>query len=138
MFVRSSEVILFGPFCLCQQKFLIIFFQSFQSSLNHFRSYALYLNSKMKSFKKFPVVCLLILGMFFPTIIAIEDDVNNLEMLPEFDSINIIDYLSNERRLQLQFKCLVDDGPCDAVGHWLKREQLIILLINNKIIFTKN
>ncbi|CAG7709757.1 unnamed protein product [Allacma fusca] len=40
---------------------------------------------------------------------------------PELDSLDVDSYLKNERRVRLQFKCLLNDNaPCDAVGRWLK------------------
>lgn len=55
-------------------------------------------------------------------------DDSNLKVQPQFDRINILDYLNNEQRLKLQLKCILFDGPCDAVGHWIKRKKSILIL----------
>ncbi|ODM97539.1 Ejaculatory bulb-specific protein 3 [Orchesella cincta] len=43
-----------------------------------------------------------------------------LKLQPELDSVNIEDYLRNDRLVDLQLKCILDKAPCDTVGRWLK------------------
>jgi hypothetical protein len=38
----------------------------------------------------------------------------------EFQNINIENYLKNERAVRFQLKCIIDDGPCDRIGKYLK------------------
>jgi len=45
-----------------------------------------------------------------------------LRLQPELDVIDIESYLSNPRLLKLQIECILNDGPCDAVGRWAKRK----------------
>jgi len=39
----------------------------------------------------------------------------------EFANINIENYLKNERAVRFQLKCVVDEGPCDRIGKYLKQ-----------------
>lgn len=52
-----------------------------------------------------------------------------IRLQPELDAINVEDYFRNERLLDLQIKCVVYDGPCDAVGRWVKRKLLTTWLV---------
>jgi len=46
---------------------------------------------------------------------------NRRQVIPrEFQNINIENYLKNERAVRFQLKCIVDDGPCDRIGKYLK------------------
>ncbi|ODM98995.1 Ejaculatory bulb-specific protein 3 [Orchesella cincta] len=43
------------------------------------------------------------------------------QLIPrEFQNINIENYLKNERAVRFQLKCIIDDGPCDRIGKYLK------------------
>jgi len=37
-----------------------------------------------------------------------------IKLQPELDNIDVEDYLKNEKFVDLQIKCAVYDGPCDA------------------------
>jgi len=46
---------------------------------------------------------------------------NRRQVIPrEFQNINIENYLKNERAVRFQLKCIIDDGPCDRIGKYLK------------------
>src|SRR5579863_94309 len=65
-----------------------------------------------------------------------EDDSNSEEpeLDPEFDQLNITEYLLNDRLLKFQLKCVLMDGPCDIVGKWIKGTSV---RLNNKLILGK-
>jgi len=39
----------------------------------------------------------------------------------EFQNINIDNYLKNERAVKFQLKCILDNGPCDRIGKYMKK-----------------
>jgi len=39
----------------------------------------------------------------------------------EFQNINIDNYLKNDRAVKFQLKCLLDNGPCDRIGKYMKK-----------------
>lgn len=77
----------------------------------------------------FCIVSAIVLCILTPSTFAwpaVGDDDEPIFLEPQFDRVNITTYLLNDRLLKFQLKCVIFDGPCDAVGHWIKREPFLL------------
>ncbi len=68
-----------------------------------------------------------------------EENSDSLVMEPDYGQINIKQYLKNDQLLRFQLKCILFNGPCDIIGHWIKRKlRCLILKIYKLLIFIHN
>jgi len=71
--------------------------------------------------KQFLLACIVLVSVAGSYAASLRETRETITIPREFQNINIANYLKNDRAVKFQLKCILDEGPCDRIGKFMKK-----------------